>query len=135
MASFFEELATYMDAQEATIIYAADANRNLFKDELPASVDPVIGLFGIVGTTVGESRDVKGMQFPRFQAIVRATEYEDGDALMQAVRDVLHGIIGVNLTSWRILRCHAEQDGGPIGKDGDGKHEFSINLVAQIHAI
>lgn len=136
MASFFDELATYLDNENAGIIFTNDSGRNTFINELPPDdPDTCVAILGLPGTTVGQSRDVPGLKFPRIQIITRSKVFETADGLMTNVRDTLHGMIGVNLSSYRVLRCHAEQDGGPIGQDKQGRHEFSINLIAEYHAL
>lgn len=134
MASFFDELATYLDTEQASLIFTADSGRNVFLNELPPDPDSCVAFFGQVGTTLGAQRDVPGLQFPRFQVIARAKNYETAATLMEAVRSTLHGIIGHSLSSYRILRCHAEQDASPLGQDAQGRHEFGCNFIAEYHA-
>jgi len=134
MASFFDELATHLDTEQASLIFTADAGRNVFLNELPPDPDACVAIFGQVGTTLGSQRDVPGLTFPRFQVIARSEDYEEAATLMAAVRDTLHGIIGLSLPSYRVLRCHAEQDASPLGQDGQGRHEFGCNFIAEYHA-
>lgn len=134
MASFYDELATYLDAQQAAIIFTADAGRNTFLNELPPDPDSCVAFFGQAGTTLGAQRDVPGLQFPRFQVVTRAKDYETAASLMAAVRSTLHGIIGHSLTSYRLLRCHAEQEATTLGQDAQGRHEFACNFIAEYHA-
>lgn len=134
MSSFFDELAAYLDTQQELIIFTEDEGRNTFLDELPEDPEDCVAFFGLVGTTLNASRDVKELQFPRFQVITRSADYETANTLLQAVRASLHGIIGLQLDNWKIMRLHAEQDGGPIGRDDQGRHEFSINMIGEIYA-
>ena len=134
MSSFLDNIGSYLDTNNAEIIFDADAGRNTFT-EFPPEPDTCIVLLGLVGSTLSQSRDVKGLQFPRFQVYVRSKNYETAADLMAKVRNTLHGMIGVNLANYRVLRCHAEQDGGPIGQDEQGRHEFSINMIAEHHAL
>lgn len=115
----------------------------------PANPDNVTSLLGLQGNTVQANRDVAGLQFPRFQAVIRNVDYEDASTQFRLVRELLHGIVGLILPVGaqtdpelpdpdpyvRILRCHADQEGGPIGEDGKGRYEFSINFSAEYHDV
>lgn len=102
-------------------------------------------LLGLQGPTVQAQRDVPELQFPRFQALIRNSSYEDASDEHQLVRETLHGLapgtllpVGVNTATQpyvRVLRCHADQEGGPIGQHPDGGYEFSINFTAEIHHV
>lgn len=114
----------------------------VFVNKLPAEPSDCIALFGLIGTFVNQQRDVPGLQFPRFQCIVRAKDYNDAADKFQAVRTALHGKIGwilpngVNTATdpyLRIMRLHIESDGGPLGEDEQGRTEFSCNFLAEYH--
>lgn len=115
---------------------------DIFVNKQPADVDNCVCLFGLTGLNLSTPRDVSQLQFPRLQALVRNTDYNDAADKLQEVRAALHGLIGkilpegvnINTTSYiRVLRCHSEQDGGPIGEDDQGRSEFSINFIAEYH--
>ena len=134
---FLDELANYLQ-----VLLIGTAGTNIFVNKQPADVDNCVCLFGLPGATAGAGRDVPGLQFPRYQAIIRNTSYNDGADKFQAVRTALHGLIGkilpngVNIATTpyiRIMRSHAEQEGGPIGEDDKGRSEFSINFIAEYH--
>lgn len=135
----------------------ADDFLNLVADYLEANgVTPVktgiqpgepancVALLGLQGNTVQGNRDVPGLEFPRFQAVIRNEDYEDAATQFRALRTLLHGKIGIILPTTadieedpyvRVLRCHADQEGGPIGEDDKGRYEFSINFAAEIHYV
>lgn len=134
---FHDELAKYLD-----YLNIATEGSDVFVNKQPADVDNCISFFGLPGTTLQSNRDVPGLQFPRFQVIVRNVDYNDGADKFQAVRTALHGLIGKQLPVTanpatdpylRVMRCHAEQEGGPIGEDDKGRSEFSINFIAEYH--
>ena len=134
---FLDELANHLQAQSV-----GTAGTDIFVNKQPADVDNCVCLFGLPGNTLTSSRDVPGLIFPRFQAIIRNTDYNDAADKFQAVRTALHGLIGQILPAGvdvdtepyiRVLRCHAEQEGGPIGEDDKGRAEFSINFAAEYH--
>lgn len=137
MLDFLDELATYLQGQSV-----GTAATDIFVNKLPPEPDNVIALLGLTGSNTGQARDVPGLQFPRFQVLVRNEAYNDAADTLQAVRAALHGMIGVILPVGvdtetdpyiRVLRCHFEQEGGPIGEDAHGRSEFSINFLAEYH--
>lgn len=133
---FLNLLAVYLEAAGVTTVKTG---------KHPPNPDNCTSLLGLQGPTVQAQRDVPELQFPRFQAIIRNESYEDASDEHQLVRDTLHGLppgtilpAGVNTATdpyIRILRCHADQEGGPIGTDEKGRYEFSINFVAEYHHV
>lgn len=133
MADFYDELASFLE-DEGVGIYDTAAGRNIYTYKLPPDPDACIALLGLTGFPLGESRDVPSLHFPHFQVIVRNPDADLGAAKLEAVRTVLHGLLGEILPHWRILRCHADSEGGPIGSDEQGRFEFSINFTAEVNA-
>ena len=116
----------------------------VFVNKLPPDPADCIALFGATGTVVQAQRDVPGLKFPRFQVVSRAADYNDASDAAQAARDVLHGMIGVILPHGvntatqpyiRVMRCHVEYEGGPLGEDDQGRTEFSTNYLAEYHLV
>lgn len=132
MADFYDEVATYLD-QQGVGTYTSPTNRNIFTGHHPSDPDNCVSIVGLLGATLGVSREVASLQFPRFQVIVRNEDYDTGSTKLQAVRTALHGKYGLALPNWRVLRCHADQEGGPIGTDEQGRFEFAINFTAEIN--
>lgn len=133
MADFLNELADYL-ADAAVTPDVGTVATDIFIGELPGSPDNCIALFGLPGSVIGDQREVASLQFPRFQVIVRNSSYENASNKLQDVRTKLHNKYGLDLPSWRVLRCHADQEGGPIGTDDQNRFEFSINFIAEINA-
>ncbi len=134
MSSFYDELATKLDS-DGVGTFTDDAGRDIYAGVFPAAPDDCLAILGLPGANVTAQRDVPGLNFPRFQVVVRNKDFELGAAKLDAVRTSLHGIIGQDLTNWHIMRCHVEQEGGPIGEDDQGRYEFSINFTAEYYAI
>ena len=132
MADFLFEIADYM--ANATAPDIGTVATDIFNEELPGTPDNCVAVFGLPGQVIGDSREVAALTFPRFQVIVRNTDYALGAAKLLDVRTKLHGKYGLMLPSWRVMRMHAEQEGGPIGSDDQNRFEFSINFVAEINA-
>lgn len=133
MADFLNEIADYM-ADAATSPDIGTVGTDIFVGELPASPDNCVALFGLPGSVIGDQREVASLQFPRFQVVVRNKVYETGSNKLQDVRTKLHNKYNLDLASWRVLRLHAEQEGGPIGSDDQDRWEFSINFMAETNA-
>lgn len=132
MANFYYEVADYLASSTAPDLGAVGTD--IFNEELPASPDNCIAVFGLPGQVIGDQREVASLTFPRFQVIVRNKDFALGAAKLADIRSKLHGLYGVDIGSYRVLRCHAEQEGGPIGSDDQNRFEFSINFVAEINA-
>lgn len=114
----------------------------VFVNKQPGEPDDCIALFGLLGTFIGEQRDVAELKFPRFQLVTRAVDYNDASDQFEAARTALHGKIGLILPHGvntatdpyiRIMRMHVESEGGPLGEDDKGRSEFSCNFVVEYH--
>lgn len=135
MSSFLDEMASKMAGEVAELEFDNETGRNVFVGELPAEPDTCVAFFGLPGDQLTASRDIPALTFPRYQVITRSADYEEAAALLTAVRTSLHGMIDYHLPSWRVMRNHAEQEGGPLGQDAQGRFEFSINFVSEFHAL
>jgi hypothetical protein len=135
MSSFLDEMASKMAAEVETLKFDNDAGRNVFVGELPATPDTCVAFFGLPGDQLTAVRDIPALTFPRYQVLVRSEDYETGADLLTAVRTSLHGMIDYRLPHWRVMRNHAEQEGSPIGEDGQGRFEFTINFVSEYHEL
>jgi len=133
MSSFLDELCAYLEDQDASFVFNTDAGRNTFAGTYPDSPANLTALIGTTGSNIQAQRDVKELTFPRFQLVVRDEDYETAATKFEAARGILHGIIGVTLTTKTLLRCHAEQEGGPIGQDKEGRYEFVGNFNAEYY--
>lgn len=83
---------------------------------------------------VAPNKDVLEIKHPTFQIFIRSKTYDNGKAKLGSVRDLLHGLINETLVAGGIYyrRIHALAEGGHIGKNDAGYHEFSINFEAEI---
>jgi hypothetical protein len=130
---FLNQIAGYLETQSVGI-FEDDDTRDIFVDSTPADPTNLIALMDATGPAIGDGREIADLHFPRFQAYVRDVSHDAGTAKLAALRAALHAKYGIILTNWRVLRCHADQEGGWIGKDGQGRHEFSINFTAEVNA-
>lgn len=106
---------------------------NLFYGHLPDIDDD----FSILVRDTGgmpPSHDIADIKSPTFQIFIRAISYDVGKAKLEAVRDLLHGVINEYLLPGGIYyrRIFALAEGGHIGSNEGGYDEFSINFEASI---
>lgn len=127
MAGFLENIAEYLEDQGV-----GTAATDIFAYVQPPDPDNCVAIIGATGDPA--NMYVKELEFPRFQVLIRNAEFADGEAKMAAVRAALHGHIGLTLTDYRVLRLHAQNEGGPIGIDDKGRYEFSINFHGEARA-
>lgn len=127
--SFLDQLAEWIIDQGAVPASELKVGR------LIQSPDNQVAILGLPGLTLGDQRDVAELEFPRFQAIIRNVDYEAGEVQLRKLRTLLHGQIGLFLPNFRVLRIHADQEGGAIGDDDQGRFEWSINFATEHHAI
>jgi hypothetical protein len=90
----------------------------------------MIALIGQIGSDM-PNKYIRDFEYPRFQIVVRNTDYETGAAKLREVRELLHDQLAIELVNFYVLRIQAQQDGYPIGRDEKGRYEFSINFTAQ----
>ena len=106
---------------------------NLFYSYLP----DVEGEFSIFIKNTGgmtPDKDVTDIKHPTFQVFIRSQTYATGKSKLNSIRDELHGVINDYLISGGIYyrRIHALSEGGHLGKNEAGYHEFSMNFEAEI---
>lgn len=122
---FLSQLADYLQAQGV-----GTPGTDIFVGKQPATPDNCITLVGVYGGTPNVT--IPDLMFPRFQVIVRNTDFEVGSTKLRAVRTALHDMIAMSLTNFFVYYIHADQEGFPIGEDDKGRAEFSINFAAEI---
>ena len=136
MSSFLDELCAYMEDQDASFIFndqTVDDPINTFAGTYPDEPANLTALIGTTGSNIQAQRDVKELTFPRFQLVVRDLDYETAASRFETARGILHGLINVTLDTKTLMRCHAEQEGGPIGQDAESRYEFVGNFNAEYY--
>lgn len=142
---FLDEAAAHLQAQNVgTTGTSIFVNKSPDSTELEGINSAIVVLYGLPGTTMMDQRDVPELQVPRFKVYVRAADYNDAADMFQNVRTALHGLIGAIWPSTantesdayiRVLRCHVDQEGGPIGEDKIGRSEFACNFATEYHYV
>lgn len=132
MADFLSQLADYLESQG--LGYATEQPGNpvdIFVGKQPATPDNCISILGNLGARQPDA-NIAELMYPRFQILVRNTDYLTGSAKLHDVRTALHDKIALSLTNYFIYFIRADQEGFPIGEDEQGRPEFSINFSSEI---
>lgn len=127
---FLAQVADYLAGSGMGETNEANGTVNIFCGIYPADPDNAIALLGLPAQT--PSVDIPDFEYPRFQVVVRNTDYQTAAQVLRDVRGLLHDKLAVTLTNFYCLYIRSEQDGGPIGQDDKGRYEFTINFTAQI---
>ncbi len=131
MSDFVDDVAVYLGTQG--IGNTSGASVNVFAGKYPDTPDNIVAVLGLEGGQQPNS-NVREFIYPRFQVVIRNTDYDTGASKFQAVRTALHVLIGADFAHHKVLRCHVQSDGGPIGQDDKDRYEWSINFYAQARA-
>lgn len=127
---FLAQLADYMADNGLGNTDSSGADATIFVGFVPSEGNRIIALLGNNGPK--PSVDVPDIQYPSFQVIVRSDNYEGGAGTLRAVRTLLHDRLAVSLSNFYCWRIQADSEGGSIGQDDKGRHEFSINFTAEV---
>lgn len=121
-----DDIASYLQTNSIGTV-----GTNIFKSYLPDNgLSVAIGVFDTGGTL--PDVDLLELKKRTFQIFVKSTTYSAGAQKIDDIRDLLHGKLALTVGSTHFLRIHALSEGGHIGKNEAGVHEFSINFLCQI---
>ncbi len=122
---FIEDVAQHLHNQGIGVL-----GTSLFKSYMPETPDNAIAVIATGGTKPDEYLPLKS---PTFQVLIRNTDYQAGDAKLQAVRTALHQKINTLLIDGGIYfyKILAIAEGGPIGRDENARDSFSINFQCE----
>jgi hypothetical protein len=107
----------------------ATLTTDMFLNYLPDNPDNVVAIIDTGGT---EPDTYLPTRSPTFQILVRNSNYDNGKAKLDEIRDLLHqkkGNLGAGDTYFYYIFATAE--GGSIGHDVQNREEFSINFRAR----
>ena len=124
---FLWQLADYLDRENI-----GDVTSNIFVGFYPDDPDNIIAL--LYNTGGQPNIDVADFEYPRFQVVIRNTDYVTGAGKLREIRRLLHDKLNVTTENFIALYIQADSEGGSIGKDGKGRFEFSINFASQIRS-
>lgn len=127
---FLDQIAEYIAANGFGETNVNNGTVNIFAGIYPATPDNAIAVIGNTGGT--PHLDIPDFQYPRFQVVVRNTDYYTAAQVIRDIRTLLHDKLAVTLTNFYVLWIRAEQEGQSIGQDEEGRFEFTINFGAQL---
>jgi hypothetical protein len=131
-ASFLDQLATYLEQQGIGYATAQAGHPvDIFVGKQPADPDNCVTLIGEPGIR-NPDVSIPDLTFPRFQVLVRNTDYVAGDTKLRDCRTALHDKIALSLQNFFCYYISADQEGFPIGEDDKGRPEFSIHFASEI---
>lgn len=123
-----KEIATYLGENGIGTL-----GTNLFYGTLP-DIDSTFSV--LIRDTGGLRPDdyITDIKSPTFQVFIRSKTYDTGKIKLNSVRSLLHTIVNQTLIDSGIYyrRVRALAEGGHLGKNDAGHHEFSINFEANI---
>jgi hypothetical protein len=112
-------------ADKAAALTLGAVGTDIFVSALPPTPDACFAVYDTEGTEPDSYLPVRN---PTFQILVRNTSYALGKAKIDAIREALHKLANFTSDSVYFYAVLATSDGGYIGKDENGRHEFSINF-------
>lgn len=129
---FLSQLADYLEAQGFGYATAQTGHPvDIFVGKQPGDPDNCITLIGEPGSHMPDV-SVPELTFPRFQILVRNTDFVTGSTQLRDVRTALHDNIALSLQNFFCYYISADQEGYPIGEDDKGRPEFSIHFSSEI---
>lgn len=102
---------------------------DLFKGFLPDSPDDCVAIFDTGG--IEPDRDIPTGD-PTFQIIVRSTDYETADTLINSIVDLLHQKRNSTIGTTYYYYIYLLGEKGHIGRDAKNRDEFSVNFHCKI---
>ncbi len=121
-----EEIANYL-----VNLGMGTMGSSIFLGHLPPSPDNAITVLDTGGVEPDRELPIDN---PTFQVIVRNTDYETGYNNLLAIKEALH-----KKANWQIYEngkyyyyIFALSNGGHIGRDDNGRDEFSINFIGKV---
>lgn len=119
--ALIDDVASYLQTEGLGTV-----GTNIFKSYLPeTSTGTILAVLDTGGT---EPDRYLPTYEPTFQVYIMAENYSDGKAKLDAVRTALHQQANVTLGSTYFYFIMAISEGGHIGRNENGKDEFSINF-------
>lgn len=101
---------------------------NIFVDTKPATPDNLISVFGYAGRAPRQTHSCDGEGLPGVQVWVRNTSAATGRSTIENIFNELDGLTNVTINGTYYLGIFANQHPEPMGKDENGRSEFSVNF-------
>lgn len=98
---------------------------DLFETFLPGEID---NGFVVIETGGMEPDKELGIHTPTFQVLIRSKSYSNGRNRLTSVYNSLHQIYNKQIGGTYFFFILAQTEGGHIGRDDNGRDQFSINF-------
>lgn len=120
-----EQVGQYLEDQGVGTV-----GTNIFLGYQPETPDNCVAVILTAGST--PSIDIPTKE-PRFQILIRNTNHETGNNKLNTIRDLLHQFKNSELVSGQTYFYYifAVNEGGTIGRDPNGRDEWSINFYTK----
>lgn len=116
-------------ANKSETLLLGTVGTDIFVSKMPPDTD---NCFAVYDTSGLPSDPYLPIRQPTLQIVVRNTSYTTGKAKIEAVRKALHQLANFTQDSIYFYMILANSDGGYIGQDANGRHEFSINFRTKV---
>lgn len=129
---FLSQIADYLETQGIGYATAQAGHPvDIFVGKQQPSPDNCVSIIGEPGIRTPDVT-IADLTFPRFQILVRNTDFDTGSRKLRDCRTALHDKIALSLQNYFCYYIHADQEGFPIGEDDKGRPEFSIHFASEI---
>lgn len=118
--SMIDDIATLLQS-----LYIGTVGTNIFKSYLPDGDGTRLAVLDTGGT---EPDAYLPTREPTFQVFIRADTYPAGQAKLDQVRWALHQQKNIQTGSTYFYFILAQSEGGHLGVNERGQHEFSVNF-------
>lgn len=100
--------------------------------EMPDTPNNLLGVFFAGGSPPVQAFDGRAFERPSFQVRVRHENAATAIQWAEQVKDTLHGLNDVVVSSARFVDIMQTGDILPLGKDAKGRTELSINFQTKL---
>ena len=105
---------------------------SIFTNVKPATPDNLVSVFGYAGSAPDWSHDTSGNRHPGIQVWVRNTNAATARTNTENIYNLLDGITNTTLSGNYFEGIFVNGDPIPMGKDENGRTEFSLNFSTTI---
>lgn len=120
MSAYVDDIIDYLEDNSFGTV-----GTNLFSGYFTDD-DDIVGVFD----TGGEAphKEITAIHHPTFQVMVVNNNFDTGYAKHVAILDLLHNVRNITIGGHFYYYILAISEGGHIGKDEVGRHQFSANF-------
>ena len=105
---------------------------SIFSNYKPATPDNVLCVFGYAGSPPDRTHDTSGNAHPGIQVWIRDTSAATGRTRIESVFNLLDGSGNFTASSVYFVELNAVQSPIPMGRDENGRTEYSLNFQTTV---